>query len=171
MKRGWQHVKKHFRRISFLAAVVVVMAIALGVAAGCSSQKKAAANPPVKEIIARIGRAVDLSRMKEGDGSNLKKLYGIDAAGLEGFALYTAATNIEADEIAVIKAKDPGAADSLKEKIEKRIADRAARFKDYLPQEYYKIEHHVLKTNGSYILFAVAEDPGKIEAAFDESFR
>lgn len=57
--------------------------------------------------------------MQEGDAGTLKKLYGIDAADLEGFALYTAPTNISADEILVVKLKDPGAAGAVQEKMGK----------------------------------------------------
>ncbi|AFV10614.1 putative lipoprotein [Thermacetogenium phaeum DSM 12270] len=165
-------MQMHLRRTLLLAAAAAaIVALTLGGTAGCSSQKEAAADPTVEEIVARIAAAVDLSRMQEGDAGTLKKLYGIDAADLEGFALYTAPTNISADEILVVKLKDPDAAGAVQEKMEKRVADRAARFKDYLPQEYYKIEHHVLETRGSCLLLAIAEDADKIAAAFDESFR
>ncbi len=99
----------------------------------------------------------------------LQRLYNILPEEVESSILYIASTNIKADEIAVIKAKDVNNLAEIKEKISKRVEDKAKSFQSYLPDEYYLIENHVLKTKGNFVLLAISEDADKIEQAFDES--
>ncbi|PGL73878.1 DUF4358 domain-containing protein, partial [Bacillus thuringiensis] len=44
-------------------------------------------------------------------------------------------------------------------------------FKDYLPDEYFLIEKHVLKTKDNYILLAISKDADKVEKTFDKIFK
>lgn len=156
--------------LKIVVMMTVLLVFALSTAAGCSSPKPAVKNPSVQEISEEIKQAVDISGMREGDRGQLEKLYGIDADELEGFALYTAPSNIKADEIAVLKASDPGNVESIKNKISKRLENKADSFRDYLPEEYFLIEKHVLKTHGNYILFVVSKDAEKIESVFSNIF-
>ena len=109
--------------------------------------------------------------MVESDSDKLKKLYDIDADKIEGFKLYTAKTNIEANELLILKVKDKEDIDGINEAINDRIETQSNSFKDYLPDESYLIENHILKSNGNYIVFIISEEAEQIENAFDESFK
>ena len=85
---------------------MMVGAITIGALTGCSSKKEEAKNISAVEIGEQIKATVKLDDMKEGDNIKLEKLYDIKADDVENFVLYTASTNLKADEIAVIKAKD-----------------------------------------------------------------
>ncbi|HAG44839.1 MAG TPA: hypothetical protein DCL31_17845, partial [Clostridium sp.] len=115
--------------------------------------------------------AVNLDEMKEGDNDKLQKLYDIKADEIENFILYVAPTNLKADEVAVIKVKDANDVESVKEKLSKRVEEQGKSFKDYLPDEYFLIEKHVLKTKDNYVLLAISKDADKIESAFDEALK
>lgn len=163
-------MKKYCNKINITAVIAVLIAVLICGTAGCVSQKQTP-DPTVEEINAKIGQAVDLSQLRAGDSNKLQKLYGIDASELEDFVLYTAPSNIKAEELAVMKVKDPEKMSSIQAKIKKRIASKAASFKDYIPEEYYLIEKHILETHDNYILFTVSADAEKIKAAFEESFK
>jgi len=109
--------------------------------------------------------------MKIGDMNRLKKLYHLDADEVQDFVLYTAQSNVEANELAVIKVKQENQAESVKEKIMKRIEAQEVKLKDYRPEQYYLVEKHILKIKGRYILFTVSKDAEKIESSFDEAFK
>ncbi len=138
---------------------------------GCSSEKAIAKAPTIEEITKEIEEAIDISEMKKGDINKLKKLYDIDEDEIEDFVLYVAPTNIKADEMAIIKVKDENNIESIKEKISTRISDQGSVFESYLPEEYFLIEKHVLKSNGNYVLLVVSKDATKVEGIFDNSFK
>lgn len=161
-------IKKRLKDIFY---AIILCSLLIFILTSCSSSKPTDKNVSVKDINEKIKESVDISNMNVGDSEKLEKLYDINSEDLEDFALYTPSTNIEANEILVMKVKDSSKMDDIKDKISARIDGQAANFKDYLPDEYYLIEKHVLKTKDNYILFVISEDADKIEKAFDESFK
>jgi hypothetical protein len=149
---------------------VVVGTVVLGALTGCSG-KEEAKNISAVEIGEKIKQAVNLDEMKEGDNDKLQKIYDINADEIENFVLYVAPTNLKADELAIIKVKDANDVENVKEKLSKRIEEQGKSFKDYLPDEYFLIEKHVLKTKDNYVLLAISKDADKIESAFDEALK
>jgi cytidylate kinase len=125
----------------------------------------------VSQVIDKVKQSEDLTQMKEGDAEKLKKLYGIDSAKLDGFALYTASSNIKADELLVVKVKDTKDIDDVKSKITDRVEKQSQSFKDYLPDEYSLIEKHVLKDTGDFILFDISKNSDKVEESFDAALK
>lgn len=152
--------------------IPLLLVFLISIITGCgSSQKNASKNPSVGDIEAKIKQVSDLSNMKKGDSSKLKKLYDINSDEIDSFILYTAPSNLKAEELAVIKVKDAKDIDNVKSKISKRVDKQTTSFKDYLPDEYYLIQKNIVKVNGNYICFIISKDAEKISSAFDESFK
>ncbi|MFJ6209495.1 DUF4358 domain-containing protein [Lysinibacillus sp. NPDC092081] len=150
---------------------IILYTITLVVLSGCSGKQETSGNPSAIEIGLQIGHTTSVEEMKEGDNKKLQKLYNIHSDEVESFVLFTAPTNIKADEIAVIKVKDIKNINNMKEKISKRIEKKSKSFKDYLPEEHFLIEKHVLKTKDSYILLAISKDSDEIEKIFDKALK
>ena len=151
-------------------ALTVIMVIILALLTGCSSKDTTSKEPSIDEIDQNINDDVDISNMVESDSDKLEKLYDIDIDKVENFKLYTAKTNIEANELLILKVKNEEDIGDIKEDINDRIESQTNSFKDYLPDEYFLIEKHVLKSNGNYIIFIISEEAEKIESLFDKSF-
>ncbi|MGN4931471.1 DUF4358 domain-containing protein [Bacillus cereus group sp. MYBK14-1] len=160
------HLLKFFN-IKFVI-IIIVCTITLGSLSGCFGKKDNVNSLSATEIGEKIKHVTNLEKMKEGDSKKLQKLYNINTDEVESFVLYTAPTNIKADEIAVIKVKDVKNVEGIKKKISNRIEKQSKSFKDYLPDEYFLIEKHVLKTKDNYILFAISKDADKVEKTFDK---
>jgi len=157
---------KKMKSLFVLSAVMILF----GISIGCSGKKEDAKDVPVHTIEERIKQVASMENMEKGDMNRLKKLYHLDADEVQDFVLYTAESNAEANELAVIKVKQEKQAESVKEKITKRIEAQEVKLKDYRPEQYYLVEKHVLMVKGRYILFAVSKDAEKIESAFDKAF-
>ncbi|GAA0389898.1 hypothetical protein GCM10008933_20970 [Paenibacillus motobuensis] len=154
-----------------LLPIVMSFIFTLSVLTGCSGKDDMATNKlSAAQIRERIEQAVSLKDMKEGDQNKLQKLYKIDAESVEDFILYTSTSNVRADELVIIKLKDPSQAENVKEKITQRIDAQKIKFKDYRPDEYFLVEHHVLKTKGAFVFFAVSKEADQMERAFDDAF-
>lgn len=159
--------EKKIKSLFILFAAILLC----GMLTGCSGKNESAKDVPVHTIEERIKQAASMDNMKKGDSSRLKKLYRLDPSEVQDFVLYTAESNVEANELAVIKLKQEIQAEGVKAKIMKRIEAQEVKLKDYRPEQFYLVEKHVLKVNGRYILFAVSEDAEKIERAFDEAIQ
>ncbi|MGH1280429.1 DUF4358 domain-containing protein [Bacillus basilensis] len=150
---------------------IIACTITLGSLSGCFGKKENVNSLSATEIGEKIEHVTNLEEMKVGDSKKLQKLYNINTDEVESFVLYTAPTNIKADEIAVIKVKDKKNVENIKNKISNRVEKKSKSFKDYLPNEYFLIEKHVLKTKDNYILLAISKDADKAEKTFDEIFK
>ncbi|MBD2869026.1 DUF4358 domain-containing protein [Paenibacillus arenilitoris] len=159
--------------------VTILLAIAAmtGMLAACSGSGNGNGNGESLERLTaaeagrRIMQTVSLPDMKQGDSEKLEKLYRIEAEVVEDFILYTASSNVKADELAVIKLKDEKDAELVLTNIGQHIEAQIAKFKDYRPEEYALVEKHVLKAKGRFVLFAVSMKADRIERAFDEALR
>lgn len=128
-------------------------------------------NPTVSEITKNIKKVSDLSKMEEGNKTKLRKLYGINAKNLEDFVVYAPKTNMEANEILILKVKNQDDVDELQESIEKRIEKQSDSFKNYSPDQYDLLENHTLKVKGKYIMLVVSKDVDKINKSINDSFK
>lgn len=158
------------KKMNYLVVLSAVM-ILCGILIGCSSKKEGAKDVPVPTIEEHIKQAASMENMEKGDMNRLKKLYHLEAEEVQDFVLYTAESNVEAEELAVIQVKQEHQVDSVKEKIMKRIGAQEVKLKDYRPEQFYLVEKHVLKVKGRYILFTVSKDAGQIESAFSKALK
>lgn len=141
----------------------------LGIFGGCTFiQTKA---PKVSEIIDSIKNTTDLSLMEQGNKNKLRKLYGISTKEIEEFALYIPKTNMEANEILILKVKNQDDIDEIKENIEKRIEKQSDSFRSYAPTQYELLENNILDVKGKYIIYIVSKDVDKISKCVDNDFK
>ena len=156
------------KKLKYLVVLAAVMSVC-GLLIGCSSKKEDAKDVPVHTIEERIRQVASMDAMDKGDMNRLKKLYHLNANEIQDFVLYTAESNVEASELAVIRVKQEDQAESVKEKIMTRIEAQKVKLKDYRPEQFYLVEKHILKVKGRYILFTVSKDAEQIESAFNEA--
>lgn len=168
MNKESVNIMKLVSRYKSVIAVCLLVMIPF-LAGGCT--KPSSSSPSLKDLEQKILSATDMQNLQAADSDTFKSLYEINPDEIEGFCLYTANTNIKADEIALIQAKDAETLKSIQDQAAQRLKDKEASFKDYLPEEYYKIQKSVLKTHGNYLLLVVSPDSEKIEASFDNAFK
>ncbi|MDT9717885.1 DUF4358 domain-containing protein [Paenibacillus sp. ClWae2A] len=157
---------------SMILPVILVFSIVIGTITGCTtSNGEETKKLSAIEVGEYIGQAVNLDDMKKGDLNRLDRLYQIDAESVEDYLLFTAVSNVKADELLIIKVREEKNLDFVLARIEQRIDAQLDKFRDYRPEEYYLTQKHVLKRTGRLILFAVSEEADQIEQTFDEALR
>ncbi len=90
------------------------------------------------------------------DDDILSQLYGIDAGDLVEYIGKMPFMNTQATEFFIAQVQ-PGKMDTVKQALEKRQADLAEQWSQYLPDQLELVENYKLVTNGDYILFAIAD--------------
>ncbi|WP_088187354.1 DUF4358 domain-containing protein [Desulfosporosinus sp. FKA] len=154
---------KKFGIISLMLLITVITLVGCG-----SSQTAAAKDPSAADIVQKVKQTVDISKMRVADAAELKKLYGINSDELSDFALYTASSNIKADELAIFKVKNSNDIQSIKDQIKKRINKQERNFGGYLPDETYLVQHNIVKAKGDFVILIISKDADKISSAIDQ---
>lgn len=118
-----------------------------------------------------LSQVIDDEQMDIGDSSKLRKLYYISKNEIEDFILYAPKSNMDANEVLVLKGKSEEVIQQLKVKVEGRIKKQSDSFNSYRPEEYDIISNRVLDIKGKYLILIISKDSATIEAAINKEFK
>ena len=113
--------------------------------------------------------AVDMDGLSAADNRMIKRLYGINANDYDGAALYVSGSNMEVEEILIVKLKDTAQSASVESAVQARVDRQLESFEGYGPEQCSLLEAHVLDIQGNYILFIVDADAAAADQAFRKS--
>lgn len=118
-----------------------------------------------------LDNIVDFNYLKPGDINDIKKLYYINQNYIEDFICYTPKSNVDAEEILILKAKNSENLSLLKDKVNSRLEKQSETFKTYIPENYSILKNAVLKTYGNYLVFIVSKNSSDINKLINSSFK
>ncbi len=118
-----------------------------------------------------LSQAIDDEQMDIGDSSKLRKLYYISKNEVEDFILYAPKSNMDANEVLILKGESEEVIQQLKVKVEGRIKKQSDSFNSYRPEEYDIISNRVLDIKGKYLILIISKDSATIEAAINKEFK
>lgn len=72
------------------------------------------------------------------------------------------------EEIVILQVKEKININSVKDKINTRLAERKEAFESYLPEEVGKIDNSILRVEGNYIILCVAKDANTVNNVINE---
>ena len=118
------------------------------------------------QVSEAVVSAADLSGMTEGDNQMVRRLYGLDPADYEGVLLYYPSSNMGAEEILVVRLRDPSQQEAVETAMRARIQSQMDVFEGYAPEQYATLEQGVVEVQGNYLLLVVAKDTAPVRQAF-----
>ena len=152
-----------------LKIVIALVIIILIVGKFAVNRKSKATFETVQKAVAKCVEKD--STMLEGDKNMVKRLYGLDPGEYEGVMLKYPSTNMEVNEVFLVKLKNLAQQDQVTEAIEKRLGTQKNNFDGYGTNQYSILEKAVIDVRGNYILFVVAEKTDPIVKTFEESIK
>lgn len=157
--------KKRYRKYFLIEIIVVVLIfISLYPVLKVRELKFDDARNIVKEN-------VDLEKVNLGDEKTIKKLYYLNKNDIEDFISYAPKSNMDADEILILKVKDEKNIPAIKKEIQKRIDKQGDSFKNYKPENYEIIKNSVLEDEGKYLILIISKNASNINEAIKKYFK
>lgn len=123
----------------------------------------------LEEVSQAVSGSVSLEGMEESSNQMFKKFYGLNANDYEGVALYAPASNMDAEEILIVKLKDSSQAEAVTSAVNKRLETQKSNFEGYGIEQFDLLEDHILDVQGNFILYVVHPDASKADQAFKDS--
>ena len=111
------------------------------------------------EITAKIQEDVKFPGMAEIGADRMAGYYDVAADKIDSYSAYICGSY--PDEIAVFKMKSADDVNAVKSVLEKRVESQSATFKDYTPDEMYKIDGNNVVTSGNYVALIICADNAK----------
>ena len=157
-------MKQKVALLEILRWAAVLLAVVLLVV----SFRQAPSSDAAPEDVMAAGTAtLDMSNLQPGDNQMIKRLYSLNPGDYESCLLYYPLTNMEAEEVLLIKLTDPAQAESVQAALEARLETQKTSFDGYGLEQYDLLTKHcVIEVRGNYILFVVHADCDAARQAF-----
>lgn len=148
----------------WLAAIAVV--VYLVVLFGGNTVSSAA----FSDVCAAVMDVVDTVNMQEAENRMVKRLYGLDPGSFEGCSLYYPVTNMDAEEVLILKLSDTSQQEAVADAVQQRLQTQRNTFEGYGVEQFDLLtNHYVLQMQGNFVLFAVGEFSGDALSAFRDA--
>lgn len=112
-------------------------------------------------ITAKIQEDVKFPGMAEIGADRMAGYYDVAADKIDNYSAYICGSGAYPDEIAVFKMKSADDVNAVKSVLEKRVESLSTTFKDYTPDEMYKIDGNNVVTSGNYVALIICADNAK----------
>lgn len=126
-------------------------------------------NASLKTVTDNVMKTVDTKTIQESTNRMFKKFYGLNANDYEGVTLYAPKTNMDAEEVLIIKLKDSSQAEAVTKAINTRLETQKSSFEGYGVEQFDLLKKHILDVRGNFILYIVHPDAAKADQAFRDS--
>lgn len=126
-------------------------------------------NTPAETVLSNVAAACDLSGAVQSDNRMFKRLYQLNAGDYENVVLYIPASNMDVQELLIVKLRDSSQAESVEAAVNTRLQSQMDSFEGYGVEQYHLLENHVLEVQGNYVFYLVHSDASKGREAFLDS--
>ena len=151
-------------------SVLIISVIALIMMTACGESRENEVDLQV--LMTSIESGVELPQdMTDLTASTLEVLYNIDGSLYIQFVGKFTEIGILGDEVVIIEASSEEAATKLLNEMEERYQIKLNQMKDYLPEEYEKIENGRVVQVGNYVAILVCTDQEKLDEVFDSNIK
>ncbi|MDO4337198.1 MAG: DUF4358 domain-containing protein [Eubacteriales bacterium] len=154
------------RKATVLFAVRTVMAALLLVFIVFLQMGEKDSKTSIEEAARAVTGAINMESMEEGGNRILKKFYGLNAGDYEGVCFYAPTSNMDAQELLIVKLKDDSQSETVAAAVQSRLESQKASFEGYGVEQFALLEKHVLDIRGNYILYIVHPDAQAADRAF-----
>jgi hypothetical protein len=146
-----------------------MLAVVAMLLSACSQPAKEVSIPQIMDQLAKeYGLEEGMLVLTEDD---LLELYGIESADVKQFAARLRLESIQADEIVLIEATDGKAAERVKEMLDNRYQSKLNETRDYLPDEFAKIEKCKVMQNGNFVSMIVCAEAEKAVGDYEKALK
>lgn len=119
---------------------------------------EAKADVSASDITAAIMAEIEFSAPVEKTAENIGAFYDVDAGAVTDMSAFICGSGADPDEISVFRFADKSSAEAGAEAVQKRLDSQLALYKDYTPDQVYKLEEAVLIEKDSWVIFIACSD-------------
>lgn len=146
------------RFVCVVLTVVLIMSYAM---------KNKVSNADIKDVAEAVTAQIDTENMQQADNQMIKRLYGINPEDYEGCVLYYPNTNMDAEELLIVKLSDVSQQSELISAAEKRIDTQKKTFDGYGIEQFALLtDNSVIQASGNYFLLVVSKTSDNAKSAF-----
>lgn len=150
-----------------LLAALLMLCLLL---AGCTPAKESAplTCAGVAEALQKAAAFTELTDVNE---SYLEKYLLIEADELESWVLRRDVSRVTPEMILVLEVKSGADKAAIKQAVQEYHDEQILQYRDYQPDQVFKLEGAKVMENGAFIVLAVSPDAAKVNAALGNGWK
>ena len=119
---------------------------------------EAAKEASAADITSAIMAEIEIQSAVEKTVDDIGAFYDVDTSAITEISVFICGSGAYPDELAVFKCADSNAAADCEKAVQKRLENQLALYKDYTPDEVYKLEDAVLIKRDRWVILAACSD-------------
>ena len=127
-----------------------------GTAGAATDEAKADAS--ASDITAAVMAEIEFSAPVEKTAENIGAFYDVDTGAITDMSAFICGSGADPDEISVFRFADESSAEAGAAAVQSRLDSQLALYKDYTPDQVYKLEEAVLIEKDSWVIFIACSD-------------
>jgi hypothetical protein len=158
-----------------IIAVLFVAAMLCTLMTACAKRGKTEAAVNLEDLQTDMLAADDsfpemksVSSSSDGAEELFSYLSDYDYTKIDGYFLSYSAAGL-ADEVAVVRMKSSGDADSMVDSLKKHVEGRVKLYNTYQPEQATRADKALLFASGSYAVLIISDKQQNVKAAFDKA--
>lgn len=152
--------------IYYLIEIVIIISLFIGLYPILSVK-----SADMTLIKSDLEKNINLDSINIGTEQTLKNIYYININSIEDFISFAPKSNMDVEEILILKVKKDENMSEIKSKISKRLEKQRESFKNYSPEKYKIIEDAILEEEGQYLIFIISENSSSIYKIIKDNFK
>ncbi|MBP3728696.1 MAG: DUF4358 domain-containing protein [Lachnospiraceae bacterium] len=148
--------------------LTLLLAVFIGLCVGGRVREDVALPDLEAAVLAKIRGA---EHMKVSGAMKLKALYDLNANDFSDFILYIPASNMDAQEMLLIRCENEPQTESVAAAMRRRIEDQKEIFESYGMEQMALIRQAAVDVQGLYCFYLCDPDPGPGQSAFRSLLR
>ena len=150
--------------------LVLIMAGSILISCMGSRQSSTAFADMQAGVVPCVQKNITNGLLKEADAQMIRRLYGLDGSQFDGILLYYPTSNMGAEELLLVKTKEPGQMAQVEQAIAARNAQQLSNFDGYGADQTAMLENAVTVIRGNYALYAVGAGAEGAEKVFQDLY-
>lgn len=140
-------------RMMQLAAVAVLLLFIVVL-----MQEKTPVELPLSEVESRILEQTSLSGMIRSDDLRFKRAYGLNAEDYQEILYYEPETNMDVEELLIVRVADSAQTTGVEASMKKRIAVQQKNFDGYGTDQMDTLQNARIYSNDLYVCLVISKD-------------
>ena len=151
------------RLLAVLELIVICMALA-----ACKSQEQPALS--CRELADKAQAACSFPELTDVTASYLEKQLLIDAGDLEDWVMRRDISGVSPEMILVLKVKSGADRAAVLQAVKEYREERILQYRDYQPDQVFKLENSKVMLSGDMIVLIVTSDPAAAQSVLGSSW-
>ena len=118
-----------------------------------------------------VAKATNFTELVAADEKYLEKYLLIEAVDLASWSWQRDSSRVTPEMILVLEVKPEADQAAIKQAVQEYHDEQIFQYRDYQPDQVYKLENAKVLQNGAFIVLAVSPDAAKVNAALGNGWK